>query len=344
MLLNPFWLKIAVLIALTMVAVSPNLRSSETSQISAEAQIQSGIAWINDDTWIAVGTDRGVALHNAQDLEERDWLTLDTNIRALAASTSSHQIALGTVDGQIQVWDAVAREFLYSLDVFEQARRFFLSWSPNDEWIAGATFGEPAQIWNIATRELHGRIQDIEYQLQWNATSREVVGFDVAHAYAGIWSIDGELIRILPALGDLLSWSPDGRLIVGSSRDRLTVWNVETGQNELSVEVVDSPRGGLIDSITWHPTSRYFAIHVPLWEGLEPLPGVIQIWSVDTLEPVFELSDIATSELIPNTMAWNHAGDRFAVISGNGRLLLWEGNAYTLVDEFDGYVVTQENG
>lgn len=343
MLWNPVWLKIAAVFALSIFAVAPNLPSSQTSQSFGAAHIQSGIAWINDDTWIAVATDRGVALHNAQDLEERDWLTLDTDIRALAASASSHQIALG-IGGEIQVWDAAAKEFLYSLDSFDRSVRFFLSWSPNDEWIAAATFREPAQIWNTVTRELHAQILDVEYQLQWSATSREVVGFDVAHAYAGIWSIDGELIRILPAPGDLLSWSPDGRLIVGSSRDRLTIWNVETGQNDLSLEVVDSPRGGLIDSIAWHPSARYFAIHVPLWEGLEPLPGVIQIWSVDTLEPVFELSGIATSDLIPNTMAWNRAGDRFAALSGDGRLLLWEANAYTLVDEFDGYVVTQENG
>jgi WD40 repeat protein len=266
-----------------------------------------------------------------------------TAVYGLDISMIDDRVAIGTGDGTVEIWDLALQTQLLDVIVTDAdpvigAVRF-VDWSPDGSLLATNVGGRPGLIWDSATGAVILEFPNLAFGMTWSPTSDEFVAEIEFGGGVGIWNIRDERLRTLQDGDGLFSpqWSPDGNLIVGDYREQLYVWKADTGEVAFSSEAIVRPRRGNIEAIAWHPNSRYFALHTAQREGSTFLPNIIQIWSVEDFTIVYELEGIRSVEFGLRSVAWSHSGDRFAAVSGDGHLYVWDAETFELLNEYDGY-------
>lgn len=335
------------IMALLCTAAFSSPAATAQAQISsdpADISIYGGLAWSADDSLIAVGTDDGLWLHDTSDLSLLGHIAAGETVYSLDISGIDDRIAIGTDDGIVEIWDLESQTQLVEVvvvgDDYTRSPVRFLDWSPDGSLITSHAWGSPGRIWDAATGQILLEFPGVAFGMNWSPAVDEFVAAIENAGASGIWNTDGEFMRPFQGVAGPLAteWSPDGAWIVAADQtEQLYVLGADTGELVFSTEVIAHPLQGSFESIAWHPDSQLFAIHVTQRDGVMPLPNFIQIWSVEDFTLIHEFEKIRFVELGLRSIAWSHSGDRFAAISGDGHLYVWDAEIFELLDEYDGY-------
>jgi WD40 repeat protein len=163
----------------------------------------------------------------------------------------------------VKVWDVATQQELHS---FETSHRVLdICWSPDDRYIAAATYGiNQVRIWEVAT----GKQITIPTVL-WMSTTVAFSPDGKRFAWAGMDGVvsvhdvtaNFKVLTTLagsPGYTNCLRFSPDGRLVVaGATNGPARMWKVETGQLSLTFhghssgvrEIAFSPDGSLLATV-----------------------------------------------------------------------------------------------
>ena len=202
----------------------------------------------------------------------------------VAWSPDGKQLAVGTYSGEVQVWDASARELLHTWKSETLASIISVVWSPDGKTIASGELGGEIYIWDVATNEVRQMLAG------YTEARRAINGL--------VWSPDGSLLASAHQDGKVRMWdaetfglirtidahngwarglafSPSGLLLASTGEDkRICIWDVATGQ-----EYAEQHHNRLpVWSASWSPDSKYVASGGGGYE--QPHVGATIIWKV----------------------------------------------------------------
>jgi WD40 repeat protein len=196
-----------------------------------------------------------------------------SRVDSAAFSPDTSLLAVGTLDGTVQLWDATTAAELYAMtghsgDVYD------VTFSPDGKMLASAGEDQTVRVWDVAT----GTEQ---FVLQGHAGMVESVAFSphstvlASGSWDGIrlWNLlSGTELRVLegnPSGIRSLAFSPDGSMLAAGGRDgAVQLWNLATG------ELVKTLTGhvGWVNGLVFSPDGQTLA------SG--SLDGTIRLWGV----------------------------------------------------------------
>ena len=172
------------------------------------------------------------------------------------------------------------------------------AWSPSGDQLASRTGGGTIKIWNSETESEISTIPGPAWSVAWSpnerllaTADREVKVWDTAAVEQRVFSFPGR--HALSA-----AFSPDGhRLLTGARHGLLKIWDVESGEESLTVQV------GLqwLRCVAWSPDGRRFAY---------PAGSNVVISDAETGKRVLPL--LACDDE-PRSLAWSPDGKILAV-------------------------------
>jgi tetratricopeptide (TPR) repeat protein len=156
-------------------------------------------------------------------------------VRSVAFSNDGRLLALGFLNGTLQVWEASSGAQLYS-HAAHLASATSVAFSPNDLWLASGSRDNTVKLWEADTgqelRVLQGHKAEVSAVAfspdgQWLATSSHDRLIKIWRVVTGreAQTLEGHTAPVTAAI-----FTPDGQTIVSSSWDRtIRLWSVATG-------------------------------------------------------------------------------------------------------------------
>jgi WD40 repeat protein len=160
------------------------------------------------------------------EIDPRDY------VRSVAFSNDGRLLALGFLNGSLQVWEVSSGEMIYS-HVAHQASVTSVAFSPNNLLLATGSRDNTVKLWES----------------------------DTGHELQVLRGHKGEVSAV--------AFSPDGQWLVSSSHDRLIkIWRVVTGHEAQTLEghtmqvtaAIFTPDGQTIISASWDKTIRLWNV------------------------------------------------------------------------------------
>ena len=169
-------------------------------------------------------------------------------LTSVAFSPSSNQVATGTTDRLVTIWDANTGEMLHKLSGLRSAV-YALTYSPDGRVLAGGSWRGDVKLWRVDTGE---EMMDLEghagaVNIAAFSPDGSLIATGSQDRSARIWSVrTGRLLRTLRGHGDgllSLDFSPDGRRVVTGGSDFVAkIWDAESGRELLTLPQVQSAR------------------------------------------------------------------------------------------------------
>jgi WD40 repeat protein len=221
-------------------------------------------------------------------------LTGHTNdVLSVAYSPDGSQIASGSVDRTIKIWDSSTVTEIRTL-IGHTSIVYSVSYSPDGRQIASGGYDNNIKIWDSSTgeeiRTLTGHTDDV-YSLAYSPDGSQIASGSVDRTIK-IWdATTGEEIRTLTghtSYVSSVSYSPDGSRIASGSGDRtIKIWDASTGEE--------------IRTLTGHTRHVKSIAYSP--DGSQIVSGstdhTIKIWDVDTTPLQEDESDAVFSIVNP---------------------------------------------
>lgn len=308
--------------------------------------IWGGLDWSADGQYIAVGTTKGVYIHDSTDLSLLK--VLDESFSVHAAAWSNNGLKLAYSDWQVNsitLWDLQSQEKTILKVPDENTLSITsLRWSPDDRLVlAGNSAEDNIYVWDVTAQQII-RIIPIDDYLQIYGHVQIDLSPDGQHIVTGtgqnygtIWNLDTGKLEYMwkrPNFIDTIKWNHDDSLIAGGN-SIIHVWDVKTGEivHTLTTEY------GKFMGLSWHPNLDQLAfIHR---DGSLPndfsLDTVI-VWDITTDE-LIELSGIAFANTLhtDKVIEFSPDGSKLASISDEGKIIIWDTVTYEVIAEYDGY-------
>jgi WD40 repeat protein/serine/threonine protein kinase len=145
-----------------------------------------------------------------------------------------HAGAAGAFNGTVELWDVTSRKRTKA-------------WVASGEWINGLAFSPDGKVLASVSMDNTAKLWDVPSgRLNANLTSHTVAVFDAA-------------------------FSPDGRTLATAGGDSLKLWNVETGQELMTLEHHDS------DRVLFSPDDRTLVFRNDLGLSVRSAPSLVEI-------------------------------------------------------------------
>jgi WD40 repeat protein len=317
------------------------------------------------------GTLRTWSAESGELIQTTNDLTGGTNV--LAWGPQGDFIAGGSIDGTVRLWDAsklVMHQLLGSHDEAVDAA----IWSPDGSKLMTGGRDGRLRVWDIESGEELFDLLAYGFSvpgLDWSPDGDRVVeagglGF---LGNVGIWDLEKE--EEIEALDDIfldfvvdVDWSSDGaRIIGGTRRGTLVLWQAETGQ--LLHE--SRPHAYHATGLSWSPTGQELVTITT--------EGITHLWDLNTQEETYwdfvdapaqyvewspDGSSIAVAATDGNTylmnsadidiqdvlrsgedfayaVAWSSDGRKLALAAEAGSLTLWEASSRNRIAVLEGH-------
>lgn len=262
-------------------------------------------------------------VHRGSEIAGTSWsidfsgvLVRDFEILAPVADGKLSMLAIGMVDGRVQLWDLKTRTRRVWTAHMQQVRN--VAFSPDSRKIA--TIGDDGilKLWDSATGALlseagipdHDFWDDFNVPLDWSADGRQVAAanFGTIHIYDGE---DARLVRSLDAGRAIYSMrfsATDPRLLVSAQENfTLSFWNASAG------ELLDHVRTG-------HQEGVYDLCFSPDGKTLVTVIDGVEFWNLATRQGVATLRNhrrgVFASQFSPD-------GNALVTADYDGAVRLW---------------------
>jgi WD40 repeat protein len=259
-------------------------------------------------------------------------------ITSLAWSPDGKRIASASLDGMMQVWDAVRGGSAlftytdYSPRKIESVPVWTVAWSPDSKYIATGSADRTAQVWDA----VHGGSALIIYKghsgevnaVKWSPNGTRIVSGSADYTVQ-VWdAVHGGSALVTysdysaPVTG--VAWSPDGKRIVAGSRDKtVQVWDATNGGSAL---VIYKGHSDAVNSVAWSPDSTRIA------SG--SVDKTVQVWDASTGKHLLTYkghSDHATG------VAWSPDSRHIASGSWDHTAQVWDATSGVLLVTYKGH-------
>ena len=250
------------------------------------------------------------------------------HVHAVAWSPDGAQIASGSDDHTVQVWDASNGHKTFSYKGHLEV--YALVWSPNSARVySGGGEGE-IQEWDI-----FGKSKVFTYKGHFDAIYALAFSPDGTHIASASWD---KTVRVWNAATRLctltykghsdwvktLSWSPDSSCIVsGSSDNTVQVWKAATGRN---IFTYHGSHDNAIESVAWSPDGTHIASG-----GLDK---TIQVWDATTGNL---FSTYRGHSHFVNAITWSPDGAHIASGSWDKTIQVWDATTGNLFSTYRGH-------
>jgi WD40 repeat protein len=241
------------------------------------------------------------------------------------AWSSNGQLASGSSDGTVIIWDIKTRQ---PAQILKGSTAFLavnsVAWSSDGQLASGSSDGTVI-IWDIKTgqpgRTLKGHT-DAVTSVAWSSDGQLASGSNDGSVI--IWDLKtGQSAQSLKGHTDAvtsLAWSADGQLASGSNDGSVIIWDLKSGQPVQTLKSDSFP----VTSVAWSADGQ-------LVSG--STLGLIVIWDLKKGLPSQTLSGIANSI---TSVAWS-AGGQLASGSLYGAVTIWNLKTSQPAQNLNGY-------
>jgi serine/threonine protein kinase len=245
---------------------------------------------------------------------------------AVLWSPDGKQIASGSIDNTVQVWDAANGEHIFTYHGHADWVRA-VAWSPDGKRLASGGNDSMVQVWDAAdgghvfTYKGHtssGRA------VAWSPDGKRIASAS-EDSTVQVWdAVDGG--NVLTYRGhanyivNMVAWSPDGKRIASASDDKtVQVWDAVDGGNVLTYK----GHANLVWAVAWSPDGKRLASGG--WDN------TVQVW--DAADGKHGFIYKGHSHYTINTVAWSPDGRRIASGGLDKTVQVWDaadgGNVFT---------------
>jgi WD40 repeat protein len=166
--------------------------------------------------------------------EQADWLQAEAGLRCLALRPDGKELALGTDDNRVQLWEIGKDAPRLTLKGHRKAV-WALAYSPDGKAVLSASLDGTARLWDAATGEQRVGVRGHDGPVLAVAFAPDGKSFATggSDGTARVWGLDGNERRVLeghkgPVRG--LTFTPDGKaLLTGGSDGTIKQWDPTAG-------------------------------------------------------------------------------------------------------------------
>jgi WD40 repeat protein len=261
--------------------------------------------------------------------------TLKGHISAVISvsfSPDGRRLASASGDREVKVWDTRTGEELLSLNGAGSHAVF----SPDRRHVASGTAAGTVKLWDLQTGQEvlsfqghTGQINEVSFSPDGrrlaSASWEEVKIWD-AQAGQGALTLKRHTDTLKrhtdehpdPVWG--IAFSPDGKRLASASGDnRVRVWDVQTGQETLSL----SGHTNAVNSVSFSPDGRRLASASGVWDENQKkwISGEVKVWDAQTGQEALTLKGHTDPV---NCVSFSPDGRRLASASSDGTVKVWD--------------------
>ncbi|MBI5934160.1 MAG: WD40 repeat domain-containing protein [Chloroflexi bacterium] len=225
--------------------------------------------------------------------------------------------AVLTVDGKVQVWDMTNERMLVELNGVENP-----AISPDGQWLVYGNSGNGLETWNLNTMQPGVLLQSSNY-LNWPVFSPDSQLVAVIQSDYSIRVWDIKTAVIVNAAGGTgatindLSFSPDGRYLLGAAGGSAWRWSMSPGAHPLEINLFEKDEKNWADNIVTAIASKADNSTV----------------AIGTSDKIIWLYNTQTGQLIGSLtghhaplfrMTFSPSGSQLVSVDEDGQMILWD--------------------
>lgn len=244
------------------------------------------------------------------------WQIHANRIRSLAFSPDSLRLAIGSLDGMIQLWEVASGALLWSSWHSNNVTR--LAFSPDGKVLASAGNDSTVRLWDSQQGTLLQALPHPGpvFAITWSPDRRWLASGD-SEGVVRLWEVQetnpAACVQTFFGYTDwvrALCFSPDSRLLASGSNDgKVILWDIVNG----TIHQMLAGEMDRIQNVTWSPNGQLIAS-----SGLD---RAIWLWQVGQEYPRAVLQGHTASI---NGLAFTPDSDSLLSGSGDGSLRVWD--------------------
>ncbi len=297
---------------------TPPIAADNAAQIVLMAQADPGdvnqVAFAPDGHLLAVASDAGVYLYDAQTLTEVTFWDTDAPVKSIAFSPDGERLAAGLEDYTIRLWQVADGQLLRTLEGHQGAVRSVV-FSPDGTLLASGGQDDTVRLWRMPKgqplRVLEGHTAWV-YSLAFSPDNARLASGS-ADSTVRLWRVsDGQGLRTLKGHQNSVrsvTFASDGTLLASGSGDgTVRLWRVTEGQLLRALE----GHTGAVYSVAFSPDDTLLA------SGSGD--GTVRVWQVTDGQLLHVLEGHTFGV---TSIAFSPDGTRLASGAGDGTVRLW---------------------
>ena len=190
-------------------------------------------------------------------------------IESIACSPDGSQMATGTAEGVIRLWNTADGSFLGVLVGYD-GRVSALSWSPGGRYLAAGYSSQILRIWDVGPRQLVYELPSGSAEqgsLAWSPDGRLLAHIssnsqDERSDEIHLWqAATGEVVHVLnkhESTIAALAFSPDGKILAAGDQTSIKFWDPLSGDSVSEFATVDHHEHP-VSALAWSPCATRIA-------------------------------------------------------------------------------------